>query len=186
MLRVITPATVEPISLAEVKAQLRLDLLDVSEDTLLASYITSVRQYVEDLTAVSLAVTTYEKAFDYFNCEMELDRTNVTEIVSVKYKSDAGTEITLTANIEYITALDYGIGKITLPPYKTWPSAVLWPVNPIRIQFKTGVTELPHMIKQLMLVHIGYLYKYRDAVIPEAEMKWLNQGYKFHKMGGWF
>ena len=57
MLRLMTAATVEPVSLDEAKAHLRLT--DSEEDALIRAYITAAREVVERQTGYALAEATY-------------------------------------------------------------------------------------------------------------------------------
>lgn len=58
MLRVVAQAAVEPVTLLEAKAHLRVD--DGDSDTLIGSLITSAREIVERQTGYALAAASYE------------------------------------------------------------------------------------------------------------------------------
>ena len=58
MLRTVAPATVEPVTLAEAKAHLRID--DNDSDTLVSACITAAREVVERQTGYALAEAGYE------------------------------------------------------------------------------------------------------------------------------
>ena len=57
MLRIVTPATVEPVTLTEAKEHLRV--IHADDDTLLSAQITSARELVELETGVALVAAEY-------------------------------------------------------------------------------------------------------------------------------
>lgn len=57
MLRVVTPATAEPVSVEDVKLHLRVT--HSADDALLASQITAAREHVEAFTGLALVAATY-------------------------------------------------------------------------------------------------------------------------------
>lgn len=57
MLRVVTPAVAEPVTVADVKAHLRVT--HAADDALIAAQITSAREHVEAFTGLALVVATY-------------------------------------------------------------------------------------------------------------------------------
>lgn len=58
MLRVVTPAVDEPVSLAEAKAHLRVDAVD--SDAEIGAFITAAREIVERQTGYALVAASYE------------------------------------------------------------------------------------------------------------------------------
>jgi hypothetical protein len=63
-LTLITPPASEPVTLAEAKAHLRLEIGD--DDALVAGLVTAARQHVEDLIAQSLVTQTWQLTLDKF------------------------------------------------------------------------------------------------------------------------
>lgn len=184
-LKIISPPATEPITKAEVKTQLRLDQADTSEDALLDSLITAARQYGEDVSRQSIGTQTIELLLDEFPDDdyIEIKRPPLQSVVSIKYKNSAGVETTMTVDIDYIVDIDRMPGRIVLPVGKTWPYATLYSVNPIRIRCTAGYTsDLPQIFKYGMLLHIGYMYKYRDQGIPEIEMAVVNNLYNLRRV----
>jgi len=182
--KVITAPADEPVTVEEVKNQLRID--STTEDADLAEYITAAREYGEDITRRAFATQTLEMYLDEFPCgDIELSMPPLQSVTSVKYKDSAGTETTMTATTEYLVDTDSNIGRVVLPYGVSWPSFTAYPVNPIKIRYVAGYTTLPSMLKNAMLLHVGYMYKYRDSGIPAEDMKAVNNLYNMRR-AGWF
>jgi len=159
---------------------------ETAEDTLLESYITAAREHGEDVTRRAFATQTLELLLDSFPCgDIEIPMPPLQSVTSIKYKDYEGTETTMTVTTEYLTDADGDIGRIVLPYGISWPSFTAYPVNPIRVRFVAGYTTLPKIFKNAMLLHIGFMNKYRDQGIPEEDMKTVNGIYRSRK-SGWF
>ncbi len=93
--QIVTPATVEPVTLQEAKLQCKIitDVLDVeayAEDSLIESWITTARAVAEHYTGRSLAPQTLEMALNCFpEAGFDLDMPPVASITSIKYADPA-------------------------------------------------------------------------------------------------
>ncbi|MCK9518053.1 MAG: hypothetical protein M0R74_03335 [Dehalococcoidia bacterium] len=160
------------------------------EDTQIEAWITAAREYAEAYTGRAMATQTLEQLMDGFPCgdNIELDMPPLQSVSSIKYKDSAGTETTMAVTTDYIVDSDREPGRVVLPYGESWPSFVAYPVNPIRIQYITGYyasNPLPKALWAGMLVHIGLLYKYRDAEIPDAAMNTVKALYAPYRIR-WF
>lgn len=143
---------------------------ETTEDSLLDILITAAREYCEGKTGRALATQTLEAYPDGWPCgnEIELPYPPLQSVTSVKYKDSAGAETTLSADTDYIADTDSLVGRIVLPYGGSWPSATLYPVNPIKIRYVAGYTTenpMPKMIKLAMLLLIGHWFENREAVM---------------------
>ena len=181
-LRVVTPATVEPVTLAEAAAHLRLDAYgspaEYPDATLIEALITASREYVEHETALTLAPTVLElsgRSF-YGMCRwpgdlgIELRTGPVYGVTSVTYVDGDGVTRTISAD-DYL--LDDGAQVPTLyPAFGT----TLWPSGrdqaaAVRIQFQAGygsggsptTAEIPQSLRAAILLMLGHLYENREA-----------------------
>lgn len=164
MYKVITPVAVEPITTAEAKLHLRVDVSD--DDTLIAALITAAREFAEHYTGRAFAPQTLEVALDCFpvyeDDYIDLDLPPVATITSVKYTDEAGTEQTI-AGSSYALSL-YGDSRRLAPTYNVyWPATQAVP-DAVRIRYVTGYTTLPKAAKAALLLLIGHLYENRQAV----------------------
>jgi uncharacterized phiE125 gp8 family phage protein len=143
------------------------------EDTFLSALITTAREYCENRISRALATQTIDAYLDKFPCRdyIELPRPPLQGVTSVKYIDSDGDETTLTENTDYIVDDLSNVGRIVLPYSGIWPTATLYPVNPIRIRFITGYYSsdpIPKSIKQAMLLLIGHWHENREAVMTGA------------------
>jgi uncharacterized phiE125 gp8 family phage protein len=141
------------------------------EDSLLSTLIKVAREWCETFTNRALASQTWEMLLDDFPAKdfIDLPKTPIQSVTSVKYKDSTGTETTMTATTDYIADVESTPGKVFLPYAKSWPSATLYPHNAIRLRFVAGYTGtipyiLPKSIEQAMLLLIGHWYNNREAV----------------------
>lgn len=170
-IKIITPPTAEPVTLAEAKAHCRVTGTD--EDSLFTSfYIPQARAMAEAELRRPLCSQTFELTLDDFpDIEINLQTASVTSIVSVKYIA-SGVEQT-------IASTNYGLDNAD--PYESWliPAATYdWPTpddaaNSVRVRFVAGYgtqADVPVGIKQWMLLHIAAAYENRGA-LNERDMK---------------
>lgn len=163
MYKVITPVTVEPVSLDEVKLHLRLTG-DTTEDDLLAGLVVAAREYCEKYTGVAFAEQTLELLLDGWPSKnfIELPVAPLLSVTSIKYKDSAGVENTFT---KYSVDTDRPIGRVVLNYSESWPSFTAYPNNPIRIRFVAGYQIIPQSLKQAILLLVGHWYENREATI---------------------
>lgn len=118
------PPSVEPITLTEAKAHLRVDIDD--GDALISSHIRVARRHVESVTNRQLCAATAQLVLDEFpsgeNEEITLPRYPAHRITSLQYVDTSGATQTLAAT-------EYELDKLSepcrlRPAYgKSWPSA---------------------------------------------------------------
>lgn len=103
---IITGPTAEPVTLAEVKARLRLT--DTTDDALITTQITAAREYAEKMTRRSLNYKTYSAFFDGFpDCGKPI-RVPVPPLIAltaVKYLDSTLTWQTWDPSEYYVAAL---------------------------------------------------------------------------------
>ena len=143
-----------------------------TEDTLLNALITVAREYCETQTRRALATQTLELILDDFPyCDyIELPKSPVQSVTSIKYKDSASTETTWSAT-EYVSDVDKMPGIITQSYGVTWPVFTPYPSGAVRIRYVAGHKSdgviLPTSIKQAMLLLIGHLYENREETIAK-------------------
>jgi len=181
-LKLITPISTEPITRAQVKQHLRLDINDNGEDNQIDTWIAAARTYGEGYTNRAFGTQTWELSLDNFPCRgyIELPKAPLQGVASVKYIDSTTTENTMS-DTDYIVDTRNEPGKIVLGYGKSWPSFTPAPVNAVIIRYICGYggvsSIIPKTFIHAMLVHVGYMYKYRDVEIPKADMDSVNRIY---------
>lgn len=163
--KLITPPTLEPVTLQEAKDHLRVTTTD--EDALISELITSARQQAETFLRRALLTQTWALYLDSFPDQIELPNSPVQSVTSIKYIDVDGVEQTLST-------LQYDVHTqnepaLIVPAYgKTWPS-IRSQLNAITVEFVAGwqiQQSVPGPIKSALLLIIGHLYENRENASP--------------------
>jgi uncharacterized phiE125 gp8 family phage protein len=157
-----------PVGLAEAKAELRIEADATDEDDLVKAKLAEAVDYVERFTGQVLSPRTMEMVADRFPCLpelIELPRTPVTAIVSVKYSSpDDGSELSIEESGWRWTDAD----PSTLRPAfrSAWPTAAA-ERGSVRIRFVAGYEEglAPPALLRAVKALAAHWYTNREAVV---------------------
>ena len=133
MLKLITPPTVLPLHLDEVKQHLREDLSE--NDGLINIYLQQALEEAHNLTQRQMIAARYQYVINCFPaCCIDLPIEPLIQVVSIDYTDANGAAQTLPAN-NYVITGDYS--KIS-PAYNvTWPIARL-EAGAVKITFDAG------------------------------------------------
>src|ERR1041385_140985 len=136
-LLITAPPSVEPVTVAEVKA--RLGLTTTADDAKITSNITAAREYAEKVTRRSLAYKSYAYYPDGFPCPGEPIRVPVPPLIAVtaiKYLDSTLAQQTWDA-AEYFVAAVQSPGLIVPKPGFVYPCPVSVP-GAVEIDFTAG------------------------------------------------
>lgn len=166
----------EPITLAEAKAQLRVESDFTDDDTWITTAITVVREQVEALTNRALLPQSFELALDGFEDEIQLPKPPFSSLTSIQYYDEDETLQTLASS--YYLVNDFAEpAVVTKKTNQTYPSTFDRP-DAVRIAFSAGYADadsVPTSIKQAMLMLLTDLYDNRSATTNHAssvDVKW--------------
>jgi len=167
-LNLITGPALEPLTLAETKLHLRVDISD--DDTLIASLISSARRQAELFMRRALINQTWELVLDTFpSCdEIRLPLPPLVSVTSIKYTIRAGTQSTFAAT-NYRVFIGREPGIVKLKYNCAWPGDALLEAQAVAVQYVCGygaaAANVPVNIRQGMLMLIGHWYENREAVV---------------------
>ena len=159
-----TPATEEPLTLAEAKAYLEVGTADTDPD--LSLLIVAARKYAEDQLKRRLMVCTCVSYLDTFpqdTARVPLPA-DVSAVASVTYRTPAGASATMAA-------ADYVLFKGRFLSAPTgWPRA-----SDVVIEFTAGLyanaAAVPASLKNALLVLLKNLWDNRAAILAAGELK---------------
>ena len=158
-----TGPAVEPISLTEAKAQLRLEI--DADDTLVTSLIQSAREHAEHITKRQLITATWKLTLDAFPSVITLPLPPLQSVSNIKYYDTDGVQQTLSTDLYQVDSESQPARIV--PAYNTtFPSTRIM-ANAVEVNFVCGfgdaATDVPQKIKQAMLLFITWSYEDREA-----------------------
>lgn len=171
----ITPPTIEPITLVEARLHLKLDATGSpathADDALVNTLITSARLHVDGRDgrlSRSLITQTWELVLDKFPLkDIRIPLPPLQSIVSIKYDDLDGNEQTVSS-ANYVVDTVSTFGWVVPVTGFAWP-ATMDTINAVRIRFTAGygdaAADVPAPIRQAMLLLIGHLYENREEVL---------------------
>jgi len=160
---VLVPPAILPVTLAEVKTQLRLDPSDTSQDTFLTLLIESTTLCCEQITRRTLITTTFRTLRNSFSPAIELRRTLFQTLLAFEYKvDDAFVAVDPTL---FYTTFEKDYSKIILRVNERYPEERDDILQGIQIEFDAGygslATDIPPNLRLAILNHISALYENR-------------------------
>lgn len=171
----ITPPAIEPVTLVEAKAHLRVNFSD--DDTLISAFVAASRMNVEGWLGRALIDQTWDLYLDEFPTDtfkgIQIPLPPLISVTSVKYDDAAGVEQTMDPTGYYVdVASQPGWIVPTGGSGASWPTP-LDAINSVRIRFRAGymtsdsppVGSVPQDIKHGLLLTLGSLYEHRESQV---------------------
>lgn len=181
-LTLVTPPSGEPVTLSDLKAQLRLDTS--YEDSLLSDYLTAARTLVEEYSRLALLTQTWSYSLDGSPIDrlglagwplllpntvrestLELPRPPLQSVTSVTFYDAGGAATVFDPGNYWVDTTTYP-GRIALRQGKTWP-VLLRNVNSFVVQYVSGYgasgTSVPAPIRRAVLLTAAALYEAREG-----------------------
>ena len=164
MLTVTTPPAAEPVSVAELKARLRVT--HDAEDDLIAALIPAARQRVEAELGLALAPTGFSEVFDPCVARVALSRAPRTAVSAVSVDDGAGGWTVLAPSAWRLSADDR--------PTRVQASAFA-AGRSVRVDYTAGFAACPAPLKEAVLALGVEAYERRGDPAPtlEAATAWL-------------
>ncbi|MFB9951347.1 head-tail connector protein [Rhizobium puerariae] len=171
------PPSAEPLTLADVKAHLRLDGPD--EDALLDSLISTAREHLEREIGLCLLTQGWRLFLDRWPRDgvIRIAKSPVQAIHNVTVYDADGTALEVPLEDHLLD----GEGR----PARLWLRAPPEPgraVNGIEIDFSAGYgeagTDVPDTLKRAMSIHVGHMFAFRGAISPDQQPAGIPDGYE--------
>lgn len=170
----VTGPTAEPVTLAEAKLHLRVDIDD--DDDLIEALVAAAREYVERLCRpqVALISQTWKLVLDATPGDtVTLRPYPLQSVSSIKTTSDAGVEATYSSSGYQVDTVSEP-GRVRLKSGYSWPSTTLQALNGFEVSFVAGFgddpSDVPQQIRQAVLLLIGHWYENREVQIVTGAM----------------
>lgn len=163
-LTLVTPPAVEPLSVAQAAAHLRL--AEGDDDAMVSALILAARQHLDGATGVlgrCLITQQWSWQTEVLRpCGLRLPLLPVLSVDTVTFTDSDGVSQVLAADQYRV------IGDLLLPAHgAVWPAVQRSP-GAVQVIFTTGYGDtadtVPAPIRQAMLLLIGHWYDNRDAV----------------------
>ncbi len=171
-LKLVTLPAIEPVTLAEAKAHLRLDT--DADDAYVSALITAARERVEVFLRRAPITQVFECTIDDFPAydrAIDLPRPPLQSVEWIRYLDTAGVLQPLDPGIYTVDASSNEIGRIALAWNRFWPFT-RYTINAITIQVTTGhgdvAEDVPQAIRQGILIEVSNLDENReDAIVGQ-------------------
>lgn len=178
-LKVLARGTAEPVTLAEAKLHLRVDVTD--DDVLIGAMISAARDLVERYTSRTLIYTAYRMTMDMWTWDIELPRSPAVEAAAnlitgiayatprIRYWDNDYVQQTITyADDDFELLLDNNPPLLVLPPSTIWPITAPLQRGAIEIDwiagYAAGSTGIPQLLRLAIMMLVAHWYEHREAV----------------------
>lgn len=176
LFRTVDP-TVEPVTLAEAKAHLRID--GTSDDDLLAGLIRAARQEVEQATGMALMEQNWRLSLDCWPASGTalLKIHPLREVLSVTLYGSEGEASVLAPQ-------NYQVDAVSRPARIHFidPPPALRAMNGVEIDFTAGFGEagadVPDLLKRAILLLVAHWYEFRVGFGPADQPVSYPPGYE--------
>jgi uncharacterized phiE125 gp8 family phage protein len=179
-LKRLVASSAEPITLAEAKSHLRVDTTE--DDTLIAGYITSAREWCEDYLDRALVSQRLVMRLDAFPDEIELPRppmasAGTATAVSITYTVGDSLATATLSTSSYRVDRDASPGVIRNIYNGSWPSHLI-DQNSVSVTWWAGygsAADVPQRVKTAMLMCVHEIYEKRGGgEMPDAAKRLLD------------
>lgn len=175
-----SPPAVEPLTLDEAKAHLRVSGTD--DDDTITAYLAAARLRFEQETGRQLITASYTMRLDRFPRGMDairLPKPPLQEVEEIRYVDANGDTQTLTEDTDYIVDTDREPGEIRLAYAQIWPATRYQP-NAVEIDFIAGhgddETEIDELIRAAIRLMLGQFFEFREDLISDTIVAQLPRG----------
>lgn len=171
----VTAPSVEPVTLSEARAWLRIDADVTDQDTLISLMIQSMREYAENLTGRAFVPRALAQIRPCFESCMELQAPPLLSVQSVTYYDINNALQTLSASL-YDVQEWHEPGRVIQPINAVWP-ATYYRDDAVRIDYTAGYLppgsptdytdtgNIPAALKLWMHARLATLFENREQLV---------------------
>lgn len=160
--KVTTEPTIEPVTLAEAKLNLRET--ETAQDDVITELIKTARQWCEAYENTKYITQTITQVYDVLREQMDLAVGKAQSVTSIKYQDQDNSQQTLSSSL-------YALDSYSTPPCvyavynATYPSSLTYR-NSVEIIYVAGygdtAADVPERIKQAIKLILNHLYEHRE------------------------
>lgn len=173
VLALVTPPTVEPVGLDEVKAHSRISI--TGDDLLIQEKIIAVRTWLERMYDLTFITQTWTLSFRRFFPEIEIPKRPVQSITKIEYLSTPPSTYSTLASTTYVSDLKRRPPRLILTPGASYPSLADDRPGSVVVTFKAGYGDtadtVPPDLRSYLLAKIGDVYEQRESITMEKPNK---------------
>lgn len=169
-LSLLTPPALEPVSLAEAKAHLRIDAAD--EDAVLSRVIAAAREHLERSLGRALLAQSWRYTLDAWpsGYAVGLPLAPVQSVDSVKVYAQDDSSTTLPVGSYLLDGLG-APARLIRRGAQAWPAATR-AGNGVEINFTAGhgsaPTDVPAALRVALLLLAAHWFEHREVVEPQG------------------
>lgn len=151
----------EPVTLAEMKAQLNIAESDTAHDVRITRLIKAARQKYEYDASLNLLSATHDDTFEQFYDRMRLTQRHVTSISSVTYFDAQNTQQTLASSVY---AFDSSLRELRLAVDQSWPSTQER-YDAVVVRYVSASSPVPETAKHAIILLASFWFEMADMII---------------------
>lgn len=171
-LSLVSAPSVEPVTLAEAKAHLRVESAFTADDSPIALLLQAARELCESHVDRSFVHTTWDYILDSFpgvdhgryRSFLPIPKADLASVASVTYVDTNGDTQELTQGTAYAVVTGVG-GGIHPASGATWPTVEPSTVGGVSVRFVAGygsaASSVPATVKAAVLLTLTHLYEHR-------------------------
>ena len=168
----ITDASTDPVTLAEMVAEIPGYVQSTANDTIVTNNIAAATRWLQEYTSRQFIQATHLQAFNEWRYEYIVHIQPLSSVTSVKYYDLDGVQQTVSSTQYYVDV--YNIPpRIVFKRNYPWPIPELWRPNPIEIRYVSGYANaaaVPTIVKQCIKLLARYWWEKREAAdVPNSQ-----------------
>lgn len=174
MLNLIATSETLPVTLADMKVQLRIE--HEEEDQYITDLIWAANDLIEKQLGRTFVAQTWDLILPRFcechlscRCQIKFPMPPLASVTTVKYYDPTDSFVTMSSGDYYVVATSEDRGFVQPVPNKYWPATSYYRANAVQIRFETDDAILHPTYVQLLKIWVTLLYENRTGEISKQE-----------------